>query len=380
MEFIYKGRRIFDRLGNEMLDKIIKVDLGLMQDYVDRGLLRKAEDEDLIQFNYTEMVNSSPNGELWDDITLFNRGNIYEKKTGYLVARSMPKFMNFFQYDEKTQQNFLSRPFTVTEKLDGCLGIIYKYKGKIRCNSRGSFDNYVTDKMKELLPKYVLLNHLLEHQNLVVEVISPVTKVICDYGDEEDLHLITAYSTHSREEILRITCELLSACSYMPIVKQVQMSWEELFTWQKNTGYDKEGFVLTFDNGDGTYDRVKIKSDEYLRMAYYKCKLCKHRIWRLYKNDLEQNTEFLKEYFNELPDELYSIAKQYFSEITADIEQKRLEAVKLYEDTLDIPRDTLYSKIHDNELWPCVFLLRDGKQLDKSLIKFVEPVESSIII
>ena len=61
----------------------------------------------------------------------------------------MPKFPNLGQLPEEKQKEIMSKnDFNLTEKMDGCLGILYMYKGEIRCNSRGSFNNYVTDKIK----------------------------------------------------------------------------------------------------------------------------------------------------------------------------------------------------------------------------------------
>ena len=121
--------------------------LQVLEEYVHKKLLRKSETEDLVQYNYTEYCN---NNALWDDITMTNRGNIYEKSTGNLVARAMPKFMNLYQLPKEQQDLLLQhQDINVTEKMDGCLGILYLYKGEIRCNSRGGFDNYVTDKIKQ---------------------------------------------------------------------------------------------------------------------------------------------------------------------------------------------------------------------------------------
>ena len=168
-------------------------DLNILENYVKKGLLRKIEDADLVQYNYSELCN---NTNAWDDITLFNRGNIYEKSTGKLIAKAMPKFFNFSQLSEKEQRYFLKHnKFVNTEKMDGCLGILYKYKGVIRYNSRGGFNNYVTETIKRLLTKYNLekLNEILENNTLNVEVIAPETRVICDYGNEENLYLISAF-------------------------------------------------------------------------------------------------------------------------------------------------------------------------------------------
>ena len=350
------------------------VDLNILDEYVDKGLLRKQEDEDLVQYNYSEYCN---NNALWDDITMFNRGNIYEKKSGLLIARAMPKFMNFGQHNEEMQKSYLNRTFTVTEKLDGCLGILYKYKGKIRYNSRGSFNNYVTDKIKDIVQKrgYVLLNHFLEHQTLNVEVISPETKIICDYGDEESLYLITSYSTKTWEENTRMTNELISMCSYIPIVKQVNMTWDELLTWQKESDGKEEGFVLCFENKDGTYDRVKVKSDDYMKIAAAKRNLCKHTLWKLMKSDLEQNTNLLKPYMDAVPDELAKTAQRYHNEIMEELNKKQKEAYDLYLETRDVPQKELCKVLMERnpQLRGAVFNIRKGVPIEKTLIKLIEP-------
>ena len=166
-------------------------DLKEFDEYVNKGLLRKAEDEFLVQYNYTDLCNHE---QMWDDITLFNRGNIYEKSTGKLIAKAMPKFFNFSQLSEEEQEAFLRfNNFVCTEKKDGCLGIIYKYKDEIRCNSRGGFNNYVTDAMKRIIKKYKNLDIILSHNtSLNVEVISPQTRIGCDSGSEENLYLLSA--------------------------------------------------------------------------------------------------------------------------------------------------------------------------------------------
>ena len=65
--------------------------LSILDQYVEKNLLRKAEDENLVQYNYTEYCN---NEGLWDNITMENRGNIYEKSSGKLIAKAMPKRIN----------------------------------------------------------------------------------------------------------------------------------------------------------------------------------------------------------------------------------------------------------------------------------------------
>lgn len=350
---------------------MLEYDLKILDEYTERGLLRKAEDKDLVQYNYSEMVNTAPMGELWDEITMFNRGNIYEKKTGRLIARAMPKFLNIGQYSEEKQKEFLTKPFTVTEKMDGCLGILYMYNGEIRCNSRGGFDNYVTDKMKELLHKYCMLKYILRYNTLNVEVISKETHIICNY-DHEDLHLITAYSNNPEiGELKPDSLSLMGQVIRMPVVKSYNMTWDDLLRFKNTAGYDKEGFVVRFEDNS----RVKVKSDEYLRIAALACKLNKHHIWRLMKNDLEQNTQTLKPYMENVPDELSNTARKWYKEIQDGIDYHKQQAYIEYNKVKDLDKKTIGKTLKDNIYLHAIFAIINGKEdlLDKLFIKMVEP-------
>lgn len=342
--------------------------LSILDQYVEKNLLRKAEDENLVQYNYTEYCN---NEGLWDNITMENRGNIYEKSSGKLIAKAMPKFMNLGQLPQyKQEELMLQTDINVTEKMDGCLGILYLYNGEIRCNSRGSFDNYVTDKIKELLPRYSMVYKMLEHNTLIVEVISKETKIICNY-DNEDLYLITAYSNNP--EINELSYEqvaLMAQIMRMPVVKQYDMTWDELLTFQRVADWQQEGFVVRIGN-----DRVKIKSEDYLRIAKLRAGLCKHTIWKLMKNDFEQNTNTLCNYLNNVPDELSKTAKKYHSDLLDAMCTHHAKALVLKDDLRDIETRDLheYFKNNPSPYQSCIYNLRNGKNIDKILIKMIEP-------
>lgn len=347
--------------------------LKILDEYVEKGLLRKAEDKDLVQYNYSEMVNNAPMGELWDEITMFNRGNIYEKKTGRLIAKAMPKFLNLGQLSEEKQKELILKPqFNLTEKMDGCLGILYMYNGEIRCNSRGGFDNHVTDKIKELLPKYIMVKRILEHNTLNVEVISPETKIICDYGDIQDLYLITAFSNN--EEIGEFSYKdlnMMAQIMRMPVVKEYHMTWEALLRWQKEADSSQEGFVVRFPNNE----RIKIKSEDYLRIAKLKMGFSKKRIWECMRDDAFNRTNTLKEYMDNIPDELSKQAKQYLDELEQDMKNICVEVCKLHVETQDIPQKELAAVLREKNplLSGAVFNIRNGKPFERSIIKLIEP-------
>ena len=347
--------------------------LKILDEYVEKGLLRKSEDKDLVQYNYSEMVNNAPMGELWDEITMFNRGNIYEKKTGRLIAKAMPKFLNLGQLSEEKQKELILKPqFNLTEKMDGCLGILYMYNGEIRCNSRGGFDNYVTDKIKELLPKYIMIKRILEHNTLNVEVISPETKIICDYGDIQDLYLITAFSNN--EEIGEFSYKdlnMMAQIMRMPCVKEYHMTWEALLRWQKEADSSQEGFVVRFPNNE----RIKIKSEDYLRIAKLKMGFSKKRIWEHMRDDIINGTKTLEDYLNNLPDELTTQADVYYNELKTDMQNLVTEVFKLHNETKDIPINKLAPVLKEKrpELSGCVFNMRNKKPFERSIIKLIEP-------
>lgn len=352
------------------------MDLTILEDYVKKGLLRKQEDENLVQYNYSEECN---NTQAWDEITLFNRGNIYEKSTGNLIAKAMPKFFNFSQLSETEQKHFLrGDKFINTEKKDGCLGIIYLYNDEIRCNSRGGFDNYVTKVMKRLLPKYIMLKRILEYNTLNVEVISPETKIICDYGNEEELYLLTAFTKDGEEQSPEVL-DIMSQVIKMPRPTYDNMNWTQLFEWQKTANHEKEGFVVMLNSKkNGSYERVKIKSEDYLNIARFKAGLSKRSIWRMWKNDIEQGTDLLNEYMNQLPDEIYKEAQNYFSELKLELENEHTFALIEANAVKDIEKRDLkaYYEKNPSKYMSFVYNYRNGKSNVRTLIKFIEPKEN----
>ena len=141
--------------------------------------------------------------------------------------------------------------------------LLYKYEDKIYCNSRDGFDNSTTKTMYQLLNRYNL--NTLDILNLVVEVISPETFKQIEYKDTE-LRLITAYYKLTGTEISYESLKSISQETGIPIVRETNMTWEELFNYQKHSKENTEGFVLRFQGNL----RVKLKSEYYLKKCEQK--------------------------------------------------------------------------------------------------------------
>jgi len=89
--------------------------------------------DDLTLFNYSPEVQYAGD---WNPFELMSRGLILSR-SGEVVARPFDKFFN---YGEGGQ--FPTHPLvSVTEKMDGSLGILYRHDGLHKIATRGSFDS-----------------------------------------------------------------------------------------------------------------------------------------------------------------------------------------------------------------------------------------------
>ena len=79
-------------------------------------------------WNYTPAVQY---GEKWDDVTLQCRGLVTGTE-GNVVARPFKKFFNL-----EENKHTPTSEFEVFDKMDGSLGIMFKYNGEMVCATRG---------------------------------------------------------------------------------------------------------------------------------------------------------------------------------------------------------------------------------------------------
>ena len=80
---------------------------------------RRHPTEPLTIYNYTAKCQYAP---LWTPETRHCRGLIVHDG-GRIVARPFPKFFNFEEHSRS--EIAFSKPFTVAEKIDGSLGVLY---------------------------------------------------------------------------------------------------------------------------------------------------------------------------------------------------------------------------------------------------------------
>lgn len=143
----------------------------------------------------------------WDQITLQCRGLIYNTRTNQVIARPLPKFFSPHEALAPTISN--DDMIEVTDKLDGQLGIIYPLPRSpesqqeapvtlqtYAVSTRGDFSStgsqVATAALGAMQPLY-----LPADITYLVEIISPETKIIIDYGNVTELRLIACVDIHT---------------------------------------------------------------------------------------------------------------------------------------------------------------------------------------
>ena len=226
----------------------------------------------------------------WTLPTIAARGLIIDPSPGRIVATPFPKFFNLGERGAQAPD----LPFTISEKLDGSLIIIYSHMGKWRTSTKGSFDS---DQAKWALERLARLDlsALTPGTTYLAEAIYPENRVVVRY-DEPALVILGAYSAAGEEQE---AADLASVCESLGL--RMARSSEfgtiaELVEHSRSLPRTLEGFVVRFADGL----RLKLKGDEYKRVHALISGVTPLAIWEMmFKGD---DTETIR---RELPEEFW---------------------------------------------------------------------------
>ena len=146
----------------------------------------------LVGLNYSQVAHNvlykCPQG--WTTQLRMCRGIVFDR-TGELVALPLHKFFNVGENPET--KRLPGEPQETLEKMDGHLGIIFKYLKDFLLTTRGSFYSKTAGFAGEMLQEMVERNKWhdagIDHLTIMPEVIHPDTHVICDYGRKKEFYL-----------------------------------------------------------------------------------------------------------------------------------------------------------------------------------------------
>jgi len=235
----------------------------LVERYISDGMICSQYHPDhpnLLILNYTQAVQY---GRLWDEFTLSARGLVIDTDTYEIVARPFSKFFNLTEHQDGEIP--VDEKYTVWEKLDGSLGILFNYKGEWIWATRGSFTSDQVVLAKEMFKSggysYDDLDDSYTH---LFEVVYAQNRIVVDYGGDNKLVSLGSIHTKTGVEI--------GPNSTFPVPRKFDLKIDELSTYNES---NFEGFVIKFESGF----RVKVKMEDYVRLHRIVFGLSSVSIW-----------------------------------------------------------------------------------------------------
>lgn len=191
---------------------------------------------------------------------------------GEVISAGFPKFTNWGENPDHFPVPTSLRNCTVMEKLDGSLLIVSKYKGQYILRTRGTVDASTMANGHELeLFKDIILKKLDTclpvdlngnwHYSILFEWVSPINKIVLNYGDEPDWYLVGVINHH--HYMLWSQSRLDEAAQELGLKRPATYTFTDVNDLLQNVDQwkGKEG-VCVYSNNDQTIH--KVKSADYL--------------------------------------------------------------------------------------------------------------------
>lgn len=302
---------------------------------------RKHPTADLYIYNYTPLVQYS---RAWDEVTLNCRGLILDG-AGNIVARPFRKFFNYEEYQNPEMPPLpLHLPYTVMDKMDGSLGILYHDGQDYAIATRGSFESDQAIKATEILRTKYRDFKPEQYNTYLFEIIYPSNRIVVDYGDVEDLIFLDVIFNFNGMSVEPDAVPF-------PTVKTFDHTLDQLSAIDR---VNSEGFVVKFE--DGT--RVKIKHAEYVRLHRLLTEVSSKSIWEILKNGGE-----ITEILDRVPDEFYQWVRATEKGLRDNHAHMLAVAKTMVKDLADLERKEVAMRIKgvDQPYPALIFALLDGK-------------------
>lgn len=222
-------------------------------DWKQYGEVYTKEQGNLILFNYTPAAQYA---NTWTWLERVSRGLILNRVTGEIVARPFDKFYNWGENGRYPSPG--ATIVSVTEKMDGSLGIFYRDNG-YKIATRGSFDSPQAKWATAFLnsERFNLLA-LPDDLTLLFEIIYPDNRVVVDYGRRESLVLLAARRRHSGIYLQPSILPALAGMCGFDVPQQYDFrDMQNLLATTPEIQH--EGYVVLFSDGS----RWKVKGDQY---------------------------------------------------------------------------------------------------------------------
>lgn len=324
--------------------------------------------EPLRLYNYTQRCQFS--GQ-WDRESRTARGLIVDDDDN-VIARPFPKFHNLHEHgpDSAAGPITLAPPLRVFDKVDGSLGIAYRRPsdGAVAWATRGSF----TSDQAMWATEWWGRNHAdvkpPKGVTWLAEIIYPENRIVLDYGDRQGLILLAALANESGKHLGPTRHD--ESGTWPADVVAMFDNVPDIAALDRNDRNDAEGYVVL--SGDGL-TRVKLKSDEYMRLHRIITGVSNVTVWELLRAGDDIST-----LYDKVPDEFATWAKATVSDLERAFAESHADARGVY-DTIShlLPdRKAFAAEACKHDCRSVLFALADGKPTEDLIWKRLKPERS----
>jgi RNA ligase len=305
-------------------------------------------------YNYTASAQHSPM-DGWSAALCDCRGLVLGSE-GVIHARPFRKFWNYEQVLDRIPSH---EPFTVWEKLDGSLGVVFSFEGQRVVATRGAFDSdqarWAAEFFERAYPEFVPE----EDRTYLFEIVYPANKIVVDYGDRAGVFLLAVLRRDGSDDDDRFgAVEFPKARRFDGVRDFAVVNSDPAFAGQ-------EGFVVRWASGF----RAKVKAEEYKRLHRLITQCSTRSIWEMLRTGADTA---------ELMDRVPPDFQQWVREQIAGLRWDFAEVLaKAEADFREIgPRESrkefaLEARLRKNN--HLLFSMMDKKPLDDAIWKIIEP-------
>ncbi len=325
------------------------------------GFVSRRDHEGLSILNYTARCQYERGA--WNDVTRQCRGLIYDTLTLEIVARPFPKFFNYGETSAPTVD--MAEPVTVTDKMDGSLGVLYRWGGEWRLSTRGAFMSdqaiHATQLWGERYSEYPVPKGI----TLLFEIVYPDNRIVVDYAAFDDLILLGGVEIDTGESIGPKGFPLWPGPTaetfwYGTLADAIAASPRT----------NAEGLVVHVHR---TNDRVKIKQADYVRLHRIIMQLNERSVWEHLRDG-----GTIEGLLNDVPDEFHVWVRETAGGLVSDVESRTAAIERDYDDiiaamSIEFTRKDFALQAKDRSNASGLFKRLDGKPYEAELWKRVRP-------
>lgn len=345
-----------------------------LDDYLDTDLLKEMIDKKYVDVStdtkaHLMLFNYSPSCQferVWNDVTMKCRGLIVDMIDHQIVARP---YIKFFNYEELDPTSVPTCSFTISEKIDGSLGILYWVGDDARITTKGSFTSFQALHATEILnTKYAnVLSSLDKGKTYLFEIVFPKDRHCIQYPGVDDIILTGVIDINTGEEE-----DPEDYCNIFNVAKKYDCDdWVNIRKIVDPDSKTKEGYVVKFNDAENT--RIKLKYEEYWKLHYLKASISGKKIFKLVKDGDYDSLNMLKSLVDEeneiMIDTMANSYSEQFEKVltTAIDEFKNVDVVSYVGDDGSVKLDISTVNQCKSSTYPhLMFMLVKGQDITKS--------------